>query len=244
LVVAVVGLDSIELKIILDYKKRFPYRSKNTIVEIQGLTMSGLREKQKANRRRLMEDAAKKLFTSQGFTETTIEEIAEKAVVSAATVYNYYGTKGDLLLALVARGEEAISEEAVNIVKRASRTEPADLITEVILANVTDTLNTLGRDLWAQVVAFVSTAADDAVGPRYIEMISGELAAAIRSAADALVAAGKLHEDLDTFRLSEVLTRLERIHFLNFVYIRAQTPEEMFDAIRSDVSLIVNQSRV
>lgn len=203
--------------------------------------MVGLREKQKANRRRLIEDAAKNLFTSRGFTETTIEEIAENALVSAATVYNYYGTKGDLLLALVARGEESISQEAASIIKRAPSAEPADLITDVIIANVTGTLNTLGRDLWAQVVAFVATAGDDEVGPRYIEMISGELAAAIHSAADALVVAGRLPEVLDTIHLSQMLTRLERIHFLNFVYIRAQTREEMFDAIRADVLLIVDQ---
>ena len=201
--------------------------------------MSGLREKQKANRRRQIEDAAKRLFTLKGFPETTIEEIAKEALVSAATVYNYYGTKGDLLLAIVARGEEAISGDTVDFIKRVEGTDPSELIADVILSNVADTLNTLGRDLWAQVVAFVATTADDALGPRYIDMISDELAAAIRSVSDALIAAGKLPETLDTAGFSQMLTRLERIHFLNHVYIRDQSRDELSEAIRADVRLIL-----
>ena len=39
--------------------------------------------------------------------KVALEEIADEAVVSPATVYNYYGNKSELLLALVARGEES-----------------------------------------------------------------------------------------------------------------------------------------
>ncbi len=203
--------------------------------------MAGLREKQKANRRQLIESAASGLFTAKGFSETTIEEIAEEALVSAATVYNYYGTKGDLLLALVAHGEEAISEDTASFQELAYKKDPADLLVDVILSNVSDTLNTLGRELWAQVVAFVATAGDDEVGPRYIEMISGELVNALDAVGLSLIEAGKLPEGLDTRHLAQMLTRLERVHFLNFLYIRNQTWDEMAGAISADVRLIVSQ---
>ena len=203
--------------------------------------MAGLREKQKANRRQLIENAASGLFTAKGFSETTIEEIAEEALVSAATVYNYYGTKGDLLLALVAHGEEAISEDTASFQELANEKDPADLLVDVILSNVSDTLNTLGRELWAQVVAFVATAADDEVGPRYIEMISGELVNALDAVGLSLIEAGKLPKGLDTKHLAQMLTRLERVHFLNFLYIRNQTWDEMAGAISADVRLIVSQ---
>ena len=202
--------------------------------------MAGLREKQKANRRQLIENAASDLFTAKGFSETTIEEIAEEALVSAATVYNYYGTKGDLLLALVAHGEEAISEDAASFQELANDKDPADLLVDVILSNVSDTLNTLGRELWAQVVAFVATAGDDEVGPRYIEMISGGLVNALDAVGLSLIEAGKLPKGLDTRHLAQMLTRLERVHFLNFLYIRNQTWDEMADAIRVDVELIIS----
>lgn len=202
--------------------------------------MAGLREKQKANRRLLIEKAASDLFAKRGFVETTIEEIADAALVSAATVYNYYGTKGDLLLALVARGEEAIFDDAAGFLERADRARPVDLLVEVILSNVSDTLNTLSRELWAQVIAFVATTSDDEVGPRYIQMISEGLGAALEAVGSRLVEGGKLQKGLDTAHLSLMLTRLERIHFLNFVYIRDQSWDDMAEAIRADVELIIS----
>ena len=64
--------------------------------------MSKLREQQKAQRRELIEIAAKNLFVERGFELASIEEIAALAMVSQATVYNYYHSKDELLLAIVA----------------------------------------------------------------------------------------------------------------------------------------------
>ena len=46
--------------------------------------------------------AAGLLFQRDGFAATSIEQIAERAELSTGTVYNYFPSKGDLLLALVA----------------------------------------------------------------------------------------------------------------------------------------------
>jgi len=64
--------------------------------------MTGLRERQKVKRRRDILDAAAGLFKRDGFSSASIEEIAANAGLSAGTVYNYFPSKGDLLLALVA----------------------------------------------------------------------------------------------------------------------------------------------
>lgn len=45
-------------------------------------------------------DAAKQLFVTQGLEKTTITEIANKANVAPATVYNYFETKEGLILAV------------------------------------------------------------------------------------------------------------------------------------------------
>src|SRR5882672_4685416 len=71
--------------------------------------MTGLRERQKAGRRRDILDAAAALFKRDGFAAASIEQIAERAELSAGTVYNYFPSKGDLLLALVALdGQEVL----------------------------------------------------------------------------------------------------------------------------------------
>jgi len=53
-------------------------------------------------------DAALSIFARNGFQETTISEISKEAGVSEATIYEYFGTKEDLLFAI----PEKISKES------------------------------------------------------------------------------------------------------------------------------------
>jgi len=201
--------------------------------------MTGLRAKQKAQRRALIEKAASELFVEKGFADTAIEEIAERAMVSAPTVYNYYGTKGDLLLALVARGEEGILDAEDDFSKETKSHDPVSLVAKVIHSNVRDTLSSLSRELWGHVVAFVATSSDPEVAPRYLNTIADGLAAAIKSVLDQYVREGRLPDTLDSERLAYLLTRMERIHFLNFVYLKDMSIETLEHNITADVEVIV-----
>lgn len=201
--------------------------------------MVGLREKQKAARRGLIETAASELFVEKGFADTTIEEIAERAVVSAPTVYNYYGTKGDLLLALVARGEEGIEGAQDDFSKRTANSSPTQLVGKVILSNVRDTLSALSRELWGHVVAFVATAQDPNVAPRYLETISAGLGAAIEAVLTQFQKEGRIKDCVDVHALAYLLTRMERIHFLNFLYLKNMSEADLHAAILDDVAIIV-----
>ena len=55
-------------------------------------------------------DAATKLFESQGYFSTTVEQITEEAGVSKGFVYNYFSSKEELLAALI---EAATSQMAL-----------------------------------------------------------------------------------------------------------------------------------
>ena len=59
--------------------------------------MSGLRERKKRATRTALRDAAMELFERQGFAATTIDQIAEAANVSRATVFGYFPTKEELV---------------------------------------------------------------------------------------------------------------------------------------------------
>ncbi len=65
--------------------------------------MTSLRERQRERRRRDIMDAAAALIGEQGLEETSMEAIAARAEVGTATVYNYFGSKTDLLRALFLR---------------------------------------------------------------------------------------------------------------------------------------------
>ena len=201
--------------------------------------MSGLRVKQKEQRKAQIEQAARELFEEKGFDPTRIEEIAERALVSPATVYNYYGTKGEVLLALVAQGEVGTAESIDRQVARVADTAPEKLLTDVICQNIKDTLQVLSRELWGHVVAYVATTTDETVGPRYINLIADDLARALEAVMKAYQDQKILKNDLDAHNLAYLLTRLERNHFLGFVYLKSMTLEELEEGIRKDVSTLL-----
>ena len=67
---------------------------------------SPLRQERAADTRRRIAAAALDLFAEHGFGGTTVTAIAERAGVSAQTVYATFGSKGELLRALLDQMEE------------------------------------------------------------------------------------------------------------------------------------------
>lgn len=60
---------------------------------------SGWQNKKKMNTRAAIQREALRLFKSQGYNETTIEQIAEAAEISRITFFRYFATKADVVLA-------------------------------------------------------------------------------------------------------------------------------------------------
>jgi len=57
--------------------------------------MPGLRERKTINVRTAIQREALRLFSEQGFEETTVEQVAEAAGISTATFYRYFTSKED-----------------------------------------------------------------------------------------------------------------------------------------------------
>ena len=72
--------------------------------------MSGLREKKKASTKESLLNAAEKLFRERGYSETTVDQIADLAQVSKVTFYVYFKAKEDLLIGLHNRVLESALE--------------------------------------------------------------------------------------------------------------------------------------
>jgi AcrR family transcriptional regulator len=71
--------------------------------------MSGLRERKKHMTRTAIHDGAMRLFAERGFAGTTIDQIAEQANVSRATVFSYYPTKEDIVYGEAPQAIEALA---------------------------------------------------------------------------------------------------------------------------------------
>lgn len=62
----------------------------------------GLMDKKKKKRRKRILAAATRLFQDRGYADTTINAIADKADVGVGTIYNYFSSKNQILLNIVA----------------------------------------------------------------------------------------------------------------------------------------------
>jgi AcrR family transcriptional regulator len=65
------------------------------------LPTTGLRARNKLDKRARIQLAARRLFIAQGFAETTIEQIAKAADVAKGTVFLYAKDKRDLLISVL-----------------------------------------------------------------------------------------------------------------------------------------------
>src|SRR4051794_7965477 len=70
----------------------------------------GLRERKKRQTRQAIAGAAFELFAERGFDAVPVAEVARRADVSEATVFNYFPTKEDLIYGRLEELEAALIE--------------------------------------------------------------------------------------------------------------------------------------
>ena len=76
------------------------------------------RERERQERRNQIMDAAKEAFLAKGFTGATMEEIAERAELSPAALYNYFKSKYDLYASLNLKMLERLNQEVEQLKDR------------------------------------------------------------------------------------------------------------------------------
>jgi TetR/AcrR family transcriptional regulator, mexJK operon transcriptional repressor len=69
----------------------------------------------RVEKRRAIMDAARRVFFSHGFVETSVDTIAAEAGVSKQTIYNHFGDKRALFLAVITAVQEEASTAAQGV---------------------------------------------------------------------------------------------------------------------------------
>ncbi|WDR35034.1 TetR/AcrR family transcriptional regulator [Pseudomonas serboccidentalis] len=117
--------------------------------------MSGLRERQKEQRRQVIAEAALELFKTNGFAATTLDQIAVQAGVSAPTVVNYFGGKQEILLALLKQpDEQAMREARANL---DDDSDPLEALCEFEGLMTDYQLQAMPASLWRELAPFLLT---------------------------------------------------------------------------------------
>jgi AcrR family transcriptional regulator len=198
--------------------------------------MTGLRERQKAGRRRDILDAAAALFKRDGFTAASIEQIADRAELSAGTVYNYFTSKGDLLLALVALDGQEVRAAGAALVA-APPPDAVKAVCRLLEIYVDHSLVHLDKRLWRQMMANALSFAGTALGAGYREL-DRMLAEQVSDLCRALQRDRRIPRRIDSDDAGQVLFVVCNSLFMEFVADDALPLALMKDRMFRQVRLV------
>jgi AcrR family transcriptional regulator len=177
--------------------------------------MTGLRERQKADRTRRILEAASRLFRAQGYDPVRIEDIAAAADVSAGTCYNYFSTKGDMLLAIVSMEVEEVIDAGRAVVSDPPA-EVAAALDRLIHIYYDHSLLYLSKELWRRAIALSVEAPETPFSQRYLALDT-LLAGQVSDLVHALQSRGSLRDDVDAATLGGIIfSQLNQV-FIEFV---------------------------
>lgn len=177
--------------------------------------MTGLRARQKADRTRRILEAASSLFRAQGYDAVRIEDIAAAAEVSAGTCYNYFSTKGDLLLAIVSMEVQEVVDAGRPLIVD----PPADVaraITDLIRLYYDHSLYYLSKEMWRKAMA-ISIEAPDTPFSRHYTQLDALLTRQVCDLLRALGDRSLTRADLDPSTLGTIVFQSLNQLFIEFV---------------------------
>ncbi|MFF5935973.1 TetR/AcrR family transcriptional regulator [Streptomyces sp. NPDC012508] len=96
------------------------------------MTVSGLRERKKQRTRNALLRVALELFTTQGYEQTTVDEIADAVEVSQRTFFRYFTSKEEVAFAVQQMVEERFVQA---LVERPAQEGPLDAMRNAVLAS-------------------------------------------------------------------------------------------------------------
>ncbi|SFO60124.1 transcriptional regulator, TetR family [Mesorhizobium sp. NFR06] len=199
--------------------------------------MSGLRERQKADRHRRIIEAAAELFREVGYEGAKIEAIAAQAEVSIGTIYNYYQNKGDILGAIVSLEVN----EVLNAGRGVVASPPAnvgDALDTLIGIYIEHSLNYLSKEMWRQAMAISTQLPDSPFGLAYTGL-DRALTEQIRALIARLQEIGLVRPDIDGPAVGELIFNNMNMMFIEFVkHDEARIPE-LRAAIRRQNRILV-----
>jgi len=160
----------------------------------------GRRAVARERRHRCILAAAEELFAAQGYTKTTVDEIARRGGVSKGLVYEHYDSKEELLRAVWSNQVEAWMAETHRHVKY-HEGAVADAIGAVLAVSIRHARDNplLGRILSQDPGSLIPHERDDvaAFGRYYRELLEPVLAHGVKS--------GELRRGLDVSHTAELI---------------------------------------
>ncbi|WP_137113048.1 TetR/AcrR family transcriptional regulator [Rhodobacter sp. SY28-1] len=185
----------------------------------------GLRERHKEDRRLRILQAASALFRAQGYDAVRIEDIAAQADVSAGTCYNYFTTKGDILLSIVTLEVEEVIDAGRAVVARPPE-DVASALDGLIHIYYDHSLMYLSKAMWRIAISLTISAPETPFSQRY-SGLDAKLAAQVGDLLVALQHRGRVRADFDPGLIGRVIFNQLNQAFIDFCKDEAMSLETL-----------------
>jgi AcrR family transcriptional regulator len=125
-------------------------------------TLASLREDKKLQTQARIMESAKKMFTEKGYQKASMAEIAKNAEVGAGTIYNYFPSKGSLLLIIFSKEFEQMQKDNVAKLTDPSYGDLVDTIIEV-LKQLTSFFNHYSKAFWREIFHVMTEEVEESI---------------------------------------------------------------------------------
>ncbi|MGB3537682.1 MAG: TetR/AcrR family transcriptional regulator [Mesorhizobium sp.] len=199
--------------------------------------MTGLRQRQKIDRDRRIVEAAARLFREFGFEGVKIETIAEQAGVSVGTIYNYYESKGDVLIAVVSlEVNEVISAgEGVLAHPPARASDAVDALFDIYLRH---SLYYLSKEMWRAAMSMSILHPESRLGHHYGQL-DEKLCQQVCRLLAKLRQQGSVDKAIDTEVTGRILFNTMNMSFMTFVKDDTMDVETVIGTVRRQSGMMM-----
>ncbi|MEQ6916044.1 TetR/AcrR family transcriptional regulator [Halomonas aquatica] len=184
-------------------------------ITLWGPGLAGLRERQKADRNHRILTSATELFRRDGYRHVRMEDLAQRAGVSVGTVYNYYSTKGDILIAIVSMEVKEVLEAGECLL--ASPPRPVlKALTRLIDHYYDHSLHYLDKEMWRTAMATSIESPHTPNGLKY-NLLDERLRNQVQRLLLVLQERGDVVPGVDAAVIGSLLFNLLNVLFIDFV---------------------------
>lgn len=200
--------------------------------------MAGLRQRQKTDRDHRIVEAAARLFRESGYERVKIETIAEQAGVSVGTIYNYYQSKGDVLVAVVslevneviAAGEAVVADPPL---------EPASAVNALFSIYLRHSLYYLSKEMWRAAMSMSTLHPQSPLG-RHYSSLDDKLCQQVCRLLAKLKSQNAIATEVDMDLAGRILFNNMNMMFVGFVKDDEAEIEAMVTAVERQTAFVVS----
>lgn len=198
--------------------------------------MTGLREKQRKSRQSSILEAARQLFRAGGYQAVTIEAIARDAELSPMTVFNYFGSKGGLLLALVNQSDLLLVEKIESYIRR-DHVNALESIRGFSFVIIDHAFSYLDRKTWRHVQATAILEGHSTFGKGFFKL-EKDLVTLMCKLLRVLESKGLLIIEEDAMTIANIIYNVHNARFIEYASSDDLTTAQIKDTISADLQCV------